>query len=237
MIIDEDTLQNTETVRQVTLHREQLTDDDWLALESGYANYCSEKLEKISSKRLVVKKSAASQLWTVFMIFFFLIAIVFSLKTAFSGLSGADIKYKVLTGLVFFVIGSLIIYAVFQHFMADDTIGVFDKRLDRYWEGDAGLTQESEIIKLEKHCRLSAVVAVQLLSGTHTDCNGNDPSPIEQLNLVLADKSRVNILAYSATDRTAMLSEAAILGDFLSVPVWADIEKKRAKNAPLFAQK
>lgn len=219
MIINNEILHNTETVRQTTLCREQLTDDDWLVLESGYANFRSEKLEKISSNRLVVKKSAASQLWTVFMILFCLIFIVFSLNTAFSGLSGVDIKYKVLTGLVFFVVLSWFIYVAFQQLIADHTIGVFDKRLDRYWEGDAGLTQESEIVKLEKHCRLSAVVAVQLLSGTHLDCNGNDPKPIEQLNLVLADKIRVNILAYSATDRTTMMSEATILGGFLSVPV------------------
>lgn len=234
MIINEEIIQNTAAVQQTALLREQLTGEDWEVLESGYANYRSEKLEKVSSERLEVKQSASTKFVEALIMLFSLILIVIGFKNAFPKLLGIDADPELLGGMVFCLGGSWFLYTFFKRFIADDTLGVFDKRLCRYWEGDASLTQESEIIKLEKQCRLSTVVAVQLLSGTHRNTDG-DPSPIEQLNLVLRDKSRVNILAYA--DRAAMMKEAAILASFLGVPVWADIEEKRAKNTPLFAKK
>ena len=104
---------------------------------------------------------------------------------------------------------------------------VFDKARGRYWWGRSG----PDLLSLLRPSRVGGALdhihALQAIS--HVVTRGSSSYDCLELNLVLHDGARVNILAHG--DMAAVQTEAVTLGEFLGVPVW-DTTQLPPANAP-----
>gem|GEM_PF-959705 len=127
---------------------------------------------------------------------------------------------------------------------------VFDLETGWYWKGRKPL--DAADIEQRNNCTsLNNVYALQILretvrtssSGTGSDRSSGSSFDSYELNLVLYDASRINVVDHGNID--AIRSEASQLGRFLGVPIW-DVtlsmasdpnEKSESSDAPYAVDK
>lgn len=111
-------------------------------------------------------------------------------------------------GLVFLVMGLVLGYRA-------STPVVVDKRLGACWTGWRAPSSAEAAQNQEGGAKLSDVRAVQVLPER---LRNTEATSSYEINLVLADSSRVNLVDHSS--KSVIREDAQTLGKFLDVPVW-----------------
>jgi hypothetical protein len=92
----------------------------------------------------------------------------------------------------------------------------FDQRDGWFWKGRTSPSEDPALGSGKNACLLSDIRAIQIVPERIRSKNGSYTS--WELNLVLADASRRNVVDHNS--EPALLEDARALAEFLSVPIW-----------------
>ena len=115
----------------------------------------------------------------------------------------------VLIGLVFTAIGAGILYFGLAPI-------VFDKRRGEYWKGRTAPYEAANRESLKHYAELEGIRALQIIKERCTSKNSSYYS--YELNLVLEDGSRLNVIDHGNLER--LREDARRLSAFLGKPLW-----------------
>ena len=106
---------------------------------------------------------------------------------------------------------------------------VFDRQVGWYWQGSKSPTEVSNPAHIKTAAPLDQIHALQILD-EYVVSEDSEVAPFHsyELNLVLRDAKRVNVVDHSSL--TTLRHDAAMLAEFLNVPVW-DAAEESPKNA------
>lgn len=183
---------------------------DWYPLASGGANFKTSQLVKVNSSRLEVANSTGAFLFAS--VFIAVGLVVFSLMT-YSLVTGVNkLSWAVLAPLLF----SGVFASVGALFLYFPRPRVFDKKLGWFWVGNKSIKREQAFLGLKKSARLAEIDAIQII--TEHVRGGNSSYTSWEINLVSADAQRLNVMDHG--NKTSILKDAKLLGEFLNVPIW-----------------
>ena len=182
----------------------------WEPLAGGGTNFCTHRAKKnisLMGDTLIFRTTIEAYF---FAIIFVVLGVTFTLASAadgFSDMSG-------IMGLAFFAFGCWYQWSLRQK----------ESKFDRY---SRRLTQGKKSFDLE------AVEALQLI---REYVRGNKSSYYSyELNLIYSDGNRINIVDHGALRK--LREDAALLAEYLSVPVWDAIDFRLPDAEVLFAGK
>ena len=170
----------------------------WEPLVGGGTSFCTHRAQKNASLMgdVIVFKTAiqAYLFWISFVAFGAMFAI-------FSAAGAFEDRRVGLFGLGFLAWGCWDLWSVRQK----------ESRFDRY---------SSELTKEKKSFDLKNAEAIQLI---REYCGGSESSYYSyELNLICSDGSRINIVDHGALRK--LREDAALLAEYLSIPVWDAID-------------
>lgn len=178
---------------------------DWAPAIVGGANFRTRQLVKINEHRYEVKVSSTSKkCYTDFCIFIAVLFSVFIFSRTADDNSG--LYFALLIGLFVLIAVTLSFY-----FMAKPA--VFDRQQGAFWQsysqGETGAMHKTTT-------PLDNIHALQVIS---EKCqNKNDTFTSYELNLILKDGSRVNVMDHANLE--ALMADTQTLGRFLDIEVW-----------------
>ncbi|WP_417911612.1 hypothetical protein [Candidatus Electronema sp. TJ] len=188
----------------------------WNPLKSGGSNFRTHKLVSTQRDRMEFRITAGMLL---FALAFFLVGVGAAAGTLLS----ADLYLPLgLFGLIFLAIGGGLLY-----FSAKPI--VFDKRKGFFWKGWKSPDDVTDLHSIKCCARLGEIHALQLIAEQIKD-DGSSYSSYE-LNLVLKDASRINVVDHGSKER--IREDAAALAAFLGRPLWDAAELKMFDAAML----
>ncbi|MGJ8663010.1 MAG: hypothetical protein ACSHWU_05130 [Marinicella sp.] len=184
---------------------------DWHPLKGGGANFQTHRLDSSNPDLLVFKATKGAQLFCV--IFAAVGLISMAIPTAIFVAEGAKdwalLIFGIIFGGIFLAVGVLMYY-----FMTVPR--VFDTFYGCYYKGRKKPQHNMRAGKKPELVELSDVKAIQLLRERIRSKNGSYYS--YEINLVLADASRINVVDHGK--HKAVTEDAEILATSLGVPVW-----------------
>ena len=183
----------------------------WGPLKKGGASFGTHNLAEVSSRRLEFKP-------TVFAVIFYLIFALVGLgmlsfvvyQEYLSGFTlESDFIFLSVGGIIFFTAGTVLGYHGTKPI-------VFDKEYGFYWKGKKKPNRDIEYSHPELFTALNDIHALQILSEY---IKGNKSSYYSyELNLVLRDGSRVNVVDHGNLDK--IREDARKVSQFISRPIW-----------------
>lgn len=186
---------------------------DWSPAASGGANFRTQKLDKDSSSRLLIKATIGAQLFSF----------VFMLPGLAGLVAGAPYHFFVTgdlgTGFFFIAWGGIFFGAGFLMWRHFSRGYVFDKRAGRYFKGKQA--ESSRAPSDENQGRLQDIHALQMLTErvTSNSKNGGSSSYNSyEINLVLKNGARLNVMDHG--NKTDIEDNAKEIAVFLGVPIW-----------------
>jgi hypothetical protein len=188
------------------------TQTDWYPAAPGGASFGTHRLVRVSANR--VEFSATFSAKFFFLIFFFagLGVLGFQLNQVRIGqayLLSEDTLVPILVGSVFAVVGGCL-------YWYGTTPRVFDQSRGSFWRGRKEPAMLGAGVRSENSTPLSSIHALQLLTEY---VSGNKSSYYSyELNLVLGDGSRVNVVDHGNLER--LRRDAQTLSQFLGKPIW-----------------
>lgn len=187
---------------------------DWSPAKPGGASFKSHQLVTVSADRVEVRPSKK-----MFLFCLVLMAMGAGVTGKFllAGIRQGDLTstlMQTLIGMLFVVMGGLIL-------LTSSKRGVFDLSLGGYWRGANHLNSPQALTEQPEWAWLQEIKALQLV-GELVARNRKDEGRRRyfvsyELNLVLGDGSRINVMDHS--DRNQLRQDAETLGQFLGVPV------------------
>ena len=184
----------------------------WKPLLPGGSNFTTHKLEYVAEDQVAFASTIGARLFTL--AFAGVGSLVFLI-----GLVLLTSSVNFFPGLMMIVFGGLFAaVGIWMFFRFDEAI-MFDKERGLYWKANKPPRLEQKTVKRSNCCLLEDVAGIQLLA----EKVGSQGSAFfsYELNLVLSDSSRVQVIDHSNLDQIRM--DAATLGTFLEVPVWDGI--------------
>lgn len=181
----------------------------WKPLKGGGASFQTHKLVSVQRDRMEFRASAGAIL---FALLFFLIGV--------GAAAGAFLSEEqpvwglAFFGLVFLSVGGGLLYF-------GSSPAVFDKRTGLFWKGRNGPDDVADLKSLKCCVRLGEIHALQIIA---EHCKGKSSFFSYELNLVLKDASRINVVDHGSKDR--IRADAAVLAKFLGKPLWDAAEMK-----------
>jgi len=191
---------------------------EWEPLEPGGSNFRTHHLAQVDTNRMEFQASWGAML---FGLAFLLIGLAVCGGFAVSGLmtdeydSWVEPALFAGMGLLFAGIGAWLIHS----FLAPI---VFDKRTGAFWKGRTAPDQTFNALNLKHYAELKDIHALQLLAELVRSNKSTYTS--YELNLVLSDGRRINVVDHG--DRDKIAADAQALGEFLEVPVWNTIDRE-----------
>ncbi|MEQ1857090.1 MAG: hypothetical protein ABL963_11485 [Longimicrobiales bacterium] len=193
---------------------ELATRTSWGPAKSGGASFGTHRLRDAGPRRVEFRaKGGALAFYGVFVAMGLMALTVFPVA-AFSTM-GMDWRVApfliipFLVGSVFIVVGG----AMWYHGSAPI---VFDKQRGEYWKGRVAPGEAANPQQIKVHIDLVRIHALQLIS---EHCRGSKSSFYSyELNLVLDDATRMNVLDHG--DRDELRHDAEALAKFLGKPLW-----------------
>ncbi|MEW5736683.1 MAG: hypothetical protein AB1921_17695 [Thermodesulfobacteriota bacterium] len=185
---------------------------EWTPAKKGGANFKTRNLVRVNEQRLEFR--ASTQQVLVSLVFLLVgLGLFLGLPIYEWGLGGLDMGRKVLllipVGLLFFLVGAALL-------VSGMVPAVFDKGRNAFWRGKTGPGEAFERKGLKDYTEFHRIHAIQLVSEY---CKGSKTSFYSyELNLVLDDGSRLNIVDHGDKDR--LREDAKVLGAFLGKPMW-----------------
>ncbi len=182
---------------------------EWSPLKNGgSSNFRIRKLVEVDPNRLEFRATTNAR---VFALGFFLPGVLVffvALKGVVSGLSTGTINLNGFMGLPFGLLFCACGGAMFYYWTIPI---VFDGRRGLFWKGRK---EPDEGDSSENATSFRAIHALQLIPTRGSQSGGYE------INLVLGDGERLNVLADSGVSRNRFREDATILAGFLGKPVW-----------------
>lgn len=182
----------------------------WKPQKRGGSNYKSRKLVTINSQNLRYKPT------TVSFVFSYLFLAAPFLFFAFQFLVNNQEQWKifmefpvVLSFPIFIIAGAIVLYALYK------PIG-FNKKIGYYYKSYKKPTSLREVPDSKKWVKLDDVKALQIIKERVKTKNSSFIS--YELNLVLKDASRVNVIDHS--NYQSIMEDAQVIADFIGIPYW-----------------
>ena len=185
---------------------------DWTPAKVGGTNITTHGLVKVDSNRYEIQAFKKALLFPQM---FMAIGVITAVGLGVAGLNGEKILLYagVPFGMIFVIVGYLL-------YRSWKTPRVFDRNSGYYWRG-AAAANPNEITAMAEHCLLKDIYAIQLVAEYCTS-SGGDTGTVSfysfELNLVLSDKTRINVVDHDK--REMIQSNAEELAEFLKVPLW-----------------
>jgi len=189
---------------------------DWGPLKPGGANFCTQKLVRVDPDRLEFHAAWGAVLVGLFFLLVGLAALAFFVAGTLFGWTAASSGDKsvlwipALFGSLFSAAGGGMLYGF--------TLPVvFDRRRGYFWKGRRAPSQLLGRGAAERVTDLARIHALQLIAEL---CHGSKGSSYYsyELNLVLEDGSRVNVVDHGNLER--LRQDAQALAEFLGRPLW-----------------
>lgn len=178
----------------------------WEPAKRGGANFKTRRLVQDGSN-ILFKPTVTSIL---FPLIFIGIGIALPVKTVYDG--GNIDPLLLLLPLMFCGIGGVFLYSTFIPI-------TFDGREKLFWRGRTDPKTAIRQGKKVEYTRFDSIHAVQIISEWVRSSGKNSSSYYSyELNLVLKDGSRVNVIDHGKL--SDIRSDAELLGTYLSVPIW-----------------
>ena len=191
---------------------------EWSRLKQGGANFQTHRLIRVDRSRMEFKASMGAKLFgMIFLIVGLGITIGFSVQQFSSGRFSPTVHniLSVSFGLLFAIAGGVLLYT----FTAPI---VFDRQSEYFWKGRKIPNETFDKKSIKEYAKLVDIHAIQLISEC---CRGNKSSYYSyELNLVLKDGKRVNVVDHGNHDK--LCEDAEALSQFLERPVWNGIGGK-----------
>lgn len=188
------------------------TDISWESLSSGVSDSKTYRMIRPNDQMLRFSGS-----YSVF--FTSIIMMGSGIASILSIFAGAS---KIL--LIFGVI--LLLFAI-HHFMLHANPLIFDKQAGVYKKGWKPLLQRILLPKKNLSVKLHDIVAIQLLkelrSRDHSDDSYSSQYHTYEINLILANKKRLNVI--DSGHRKSTLDYAKTLSNFLNIPLLNRVER------------
>jgi len=184
----------------------------WTPQKGGGASFKTHRLVNVSAYRIEFRSSAGAKIfYSIFLLSGLGIMFIF-LKDPVSNGSFAielDILFPMLIGLLFALVGGFL-------FFRGSVPIVFDKSNGYFLRGRKNPSRVYDQTKIKSLISLQNIHALQIIS-EHISSNKSSYYSYE-INLVLKDASRVNVIDHGNLDR--IREDAKTLSDFLGKPVW-----------------
>lgn len=186
---------------------------EWKPLISGGSNFSTRELFEINKHRFEFKATTGAKIF--YFSFFFLGLGLLIMPSIYLIRHGKPIwtewatALMFITGFVWTIVGGSLYYR-------GNTPIVFDKCTGYFWKGRKCPDDPSNVDSNEYFTDLANIYALQIVSEY---CSNEDNSFYSyELNLVLADATRINVVDHGKID--ALLYDTRKLAGFLDVPVW-----------------
>lgn len=185
---------------------------EWTPTKSGGANFCTHKLQPVLDNRLEFHATAGAKLFCLLFLTVGLGGLVGAGVLATRGNEGVwPVIVLGLFGLFFAAIGAGLLYGLTRPI-------VFDKASGYFWKG----RKDPQIALLRNEAGdftpLRDIHAIQLLSERQGSGKNRSSYYSYELNLVLQDGTRVNVVDHG--HRARIVEDAQTLATFLGVAVW-----------------
>jgi hypothetical protein len=185
---------------------------EWSPAKGGGANFCTHKLVEVDPNRLEFKPTLLA--WGFYLVFAVpgagvVLAAVLGSNLSRQSVLSLEVGVPILLGSFFLVIGTCMLY------FGTAPI-VFDKYRSCFWKGRKGPADVADPRALKHFAPLGEIYALQILSERCSSKNGSYHS--YELNLVLCDKRRINVVDHGNLRR--LREDAQALSRFLAKPVW-----------------
>ena len=186
---------------------------DWTPMLQGGANYQTFKMVEVSPQRIEFQLTGSDKIFT---------ALCFLVGVGCCGGGG----YLLMTGEAFSIkaallipLGLLFIVGGVVQITENSKTPMFDQQRGLFWKGTAPETdQQSE--QRQDCAPLNQIHAIQIVKEAIGQTKTKYSS--YELNLVLKDGSRVNVIDHG--DRNAIRTDSTRLGEILGVPIWDSSE-------------
>ena len=185
---------------------------EWRPLKSGGANFKTHKLVEVNYHRLEFKATAFARIFCmIFLLVGLAVFFIFGLKTIdwYNLSSNFESTLPLIFGLVFALVGGLLLYHSTKPI-------VFDKTYGYYWKGRKEPAQTYDQGVKKTSAPLSDIHALQIIS-EHVSSSKSSYYSYE-LNLILHNGSRLNVIDHGKL--SSVQEDAQKLASFLGVPVW-----------------
>ncbi len=186
---------------------------DWHPLAGGGSNFKTHRLDASNAEILVFKCTKGAYLFSGVFIFFGLLGLVLPIALFIEGgmQQWSMIGFAALFGGVFLGVGLLMLNLITIPRVFDLFHGVFYKARKKPVNN-----MNPSIIKKTSLTKLNEVEAIQIIRERIRSKNSTYYS--YEINLVLADASRVNVIDHGK--HQAVIEDAETLANALSVPLW-----------------
>ena len=186
---------------------------DWHPLRGGGANFQTHRLDSSNPDFLVFKASKGAYLFSAAFVFFGIIGMLIPALIFFheGQKEWGLVLFALLFGGVFLAVGFFLFYYM-------TTPRVFDTFYGYYYKGRKKPDHKLGMDKNNPHAltHLSEVKAIQVLRERISSKNGSYYS--YEINLVLADASRINVIDHGKHE--AVIDDAELLATTLGIPLW-----------------
>jgi hypothetical protein len=184
----------------------------WSPAKGGGASFRTHRLVAVDHSRLEFKATAGA---VSFYLIFLLVGLGVTIGIPAAKLAAgealrqvADLWMPLLIGLVFAMVGGVMLY------FGTAPI-VFDRRQGCFWKGRQDPARVFDKRGLKNFAQLPDIHALQIISEY---CSGKNSFYSYELNLVFKDGSRLNVVDHG--NLPALREDAAKLAQFLGRPLW-----------------
>ena len=188
---------------------------DWTPTKRGGTNFRSHKLAESNSERFEFRlTTGAKLLYLIFLVVGFVVVVAYFCKVLFGGWQvDGDNLCLLGFGLVIMIVGGSVLYFCSAPI-------VFDRRRGFFWIGRKNPEHVFNKGTLKHFAELEQIHALQLISKLVVTGSQLDYSRYfsYELNLVLEDGKRINVL--SQGDQDSLREDAETLAAFLDKPIW-----------------
>lgn len=187
----------------------------WGPALPGGANYRTRKLVQIDDRRIEFKAGCTRKLFgCLFMLVGGIVGGLFALILVVD-------EFRTFTTFLAVGAGALFVAIGFAFNRFSNIPIVFDKNVGYYWYSRKNPREVVNIKEVKNLYRLDEIHAIQLIAERISGSKGGS-FPSFEINLVLKDASRVNVVDHG--DLQQIYIDAEQLSQFLNVPIWNAIE-------------
>jgi len=185
---------------------------EWNPAKSGGASFCTHRLVQVSANRVEFSSTIGARVFYLAFCFAGAGVLLFQLngiRIGKPGFAGENPWVPLLVGAIFAVVGVCL-------YWFGTAPRVFDRAQAAFWRGRNEPTGMGTFERAKNSAPLSEIHALQLVTEFVSGQKNSYYS--YELNLVLTDGSRINVVDHGNLDR--LRSDAGILSLFLDRPVW-----------------
>jgi len=189
----------------------------WTPAKGGGASFCTNKLKQISPFRIEFRATYSVIIFSIGSLLIGLGVIALFIKNSYlekTSIWSTTGMLVILCGLVFSVVGGFLLYYYTKPI-------VFDKNIGLFWKGRRRPQTTPYYTYDNAGANLNQIYAIQVISefiGNHHHNSKRSGSKSYEINLVLKDGERINVVDHGKRGR--IREDARILAGFLGVPIW-----------------